>query len=386
MRKHLPKHCLVIVMTKNPQESVLRMHQTFLNHEILDLDGIRLDLIGDRRTEIQFVLLSELKRRAATKLSLGERVVIVLPFIQHAEDRRTFAQIGVDHGAPVFYLLDDLPLNPPRDVLKGDRIADVIDPKKHVMELVSSNHKLNDIVAGWQGITVVGDIHGMYQPFQAAVSWARSRNHFLIFLGDCIDYGPDSLEVMNEIYRSVMRGEAELILGNHERKILRWLNSPSVDEIRLSDGNRATTEALKSLGVQQRNKAVGRFRALVGRSRSLIHWDRLVFSHAAVHPEYWSGKASQTENDMAALVGFYEPAIHNRKPKPRFEWIDAVPKDHLVFVGHNIRSRSHPVTIENNNGGKVFFIDTGSGKGGSLTTADLKHQDGRWNVTNFNMF
>jgi hypothetical protein len=386
MRKLIPKHCLIMVMTKNTRQSIENAQNSFLRHEILDLDTIREDLVGGRRIDIASTLISELKRRIATKLSLGERVVVITPFLQHADDRTQLAQIGIDHGAPIFYLLDDLPAGPPRDMLKGDRIADVVDPQKHQMDIVPHEYSLNDIQSKWQGITVVGDVHGMYQPYQAAISWAQSRNHFIVFLGDSIDYGPDSLDVMNDIYRIVMRGEAEIILGNHERKILRWLNSPSGNEMRLSEGNRVTTDAIKSLGVSQRNKTVGRLRAMVGRSRTLLHWGNLVFSHAAVHPEYWTGQASAHDIDAAALVGFYEPTTQSRKPKPRFEWTDSVPDGNLVFVGHNIRSREHPVTTENKKGGKVFFIDTGSGKGGALTTADLRFVNNTWSVSNFNMF
>ena len=76
---------------------------------------------------------------------------------------------------------------------------------------------------------VISDIHGQYNSYKKMLEKIKfSSKDFLYVLGDCIDRGPDGINVIKDIMK---RDNAELILGNHEVMLLNsiehiciWLN------------------------------------------------------------------------------------------------------------------------------------------------------------------
>ncbi len=61
-------------------------------------------------------------------------------------------------------------------------------------------------------LAVFSDIHGNYQALKAIIKRTRKRYDEIIFLGDAIDLGPDSLECVKLIQKNNIR----FILGNHD--------------------------------------------------------------------------------------------------------------------------------------------------------------------------
>ena len=189
------------------------------------------------------------------------------------------------------YFLDD-----EANILQGDGLAEVIDTRTVDFESVKKlpvGDLLDEIKKrGYDGITVVSDIHGMRFALKSAIQWGYARNHFLMFLGDVIDYGPKSLECIDDVYDVITSGNGALVYGNHERKIDRWLQQDKVGKIRLnlSDGNLVTIEAIKKLTVTQRHKFEVRYNGLMKMSRNHFVTDNLLFTHAAGHPDMYSNE------------------------------------------------------------------------------------------------
>ena len=82
-------------------------------------------------------------------------------------------------------------------------------------------------------IDAIGDVHGMYDELLALIhkmgyvissggSVAHPDNRKLLFLGDIIDRGPKSIEVLRFVKKAVQQGHYA-ILGNHESKLLKLL-------------------------------------------------------------------------------------------------------------------------------------------------------------------
>lgn len=68
---------------------------------------------------------------------------------------------------------------------------------------------------------VVSDIHGQYNSYIKLLDEINfSDEDFLYVLGDCIDRGPDGINVIKDIMK---RKNVELILGNHEIMLLNSL-------------------------------------------------------------------------------------------------------------------------------------------------------------------
>ena len=401
MRKLVPLNCLVITVGPTPAVNFARARECFQPYEIISAEDVREELVGDRtRKDIDGVVFSEIHRRVLTKLKLGERVVVSAPNLRR-DSRIALADIGVNHGVPVFYLICDDEnadtasrakfVSTEKDVLRGDGVAEVIDLRVRTTEAVQ---KLNGDILGYlrdryRGVTVVGDIHGMYQSLLATLEWARERNHFVLSLGDIIDYGPGTLETADEVYRLVMRGAGEMIIGNHERKIARWIdqNERGRSMMKLSDGNRVTTQALNKAGATVRDRWSSRFRGFVSRSPMSLQIGEFFFAHAAAHPSVWTGEdvdARAAEN--FCLFGEYDPTAEGERPARTYNWVEAIPAGKTVIVGHDCRSTLRPVVETNAQGGKAVFLDTGSGKGGNLSSVDLRFNDqGQLEIQNFTM-
>lgn len=75
-------------------------------------------------------------------------------------------------------------------------------------------------------IFVMPDIHGCNSPLQSMLQiWNRETEH-LIQLGDMIDRGPNSLEVVQTFMKLKKEGVATILRGNHEDSFLMFLENP----------------------------------------------------------------------------------------------------------------------------------------------------------------
>jgi hypothetical protein len=330
--------------------------ELFPAHECLDVAETAWQLVGMDRPELAPIVFAEWLHRLVLKLSLGERVVIS-PMRLSAEQRAQAVKAARAQGARIITL--DQP----------DAVHLVGPPA-------------GDYQTHWQGITVVGDLHGNCQGFAQVMAWARARRHFVWFLGDIIDYGVDSLSTADAVHDAVMAGEAGMIVGNHERKIARWLNH-DVDRVRLSAGNRITVNAYEQLSPSNRIAWSGRFRALLARSSLIEQIGRVTLTHAAIHPSYWSANPIDRQIEHYALYGERDhSSVAFRRSQ---QWVDHVPPGHLVIVGHTVVSQ-YPVVVSGQAGGAVVFLDTGSGKDGTLSTSDLRFSEAGLCLKNFNQF
>lgn len=380
--KFIPLHALVV--TAGPMATAV-----FPTHEVLGLKDVARDLVGDRARAPGFLppAVEELARRVGAKLTLGERAVVSADDLDRHQ-RLALVKGAATHGASIIYVLDDPAIDP--EMARGEGVAEVAflsrGPVTPVPPIATGGDLLARLGDRFVGITAVGDIHGMQHSLLDALAWARARRHFVVFLGDYVDYGTATLEVAEEVHRLVTRGEAVCVLGNHERKIHRWLmaSRQGTRRPRLSDGNRVTVDALERLRPDARNRWAGRFCAAVWHAMPVIDVGSVVFTHAAVHPSYWTSTPKPEWVERYALFGEGE-AIPGGRFTMSYRWIDEVPADRVVIVGHDVRA-TEPRIVTGVRGGRVVYLDTGCGKGGSLSTADLRLQpDGMLRLENLNL-
>lgn len=89
-------------------------------------------------------------------------------------------------------------------------------------------------------VILIGDVHGCFDELIALLDKVHfnDKSDRLIFLGDIINKGPKSVEVIN----FVMSGGHECVRGNHEQGFLNALNSDS--DVKLSGGFKQLALAL----------------------------------------------------------------------------------------------------------------------------------------------
>ena len=330
----------------------------FPPHERLSQQSVLRDLVGDTTRDLRAIVVAELLHRVSLKLSLGQRVAVLDDLT--AADHRQLTSLATAQGASVVKAVAPLAL---AQALPAA-------PYGHLRGI-------------WKGITLVGDVHGELAALTAALQWAKARQHFVWLLGDVIDYGADTLETADAVHRAVMSGCAAVLIGNHERKIARWLyqSENGKPHIRINDGNRVTIDALNRLKPPARKQWIGRFRALLGHASLMQQIDNLTLLHAAAHPSLWEAKPNPTLVEQFALYG--EGDHSGGKFRRVHHWIDAVPLGKTVFVGHDVLA-PFPTILTGAKGGQVVFLDTGCGTGGFLSTADLRFNDAGLRLECFN--
>lgn len=393
MRK-IPLHSLVLLVgtSKLKEQEIL---ESFNEDEIVSKRIISKKLFGDYNRHIcPDVINSEMNRIINLKLSLGERIVISENNL--SKNKRQFlTNIGQKFGVPIYYIIHiDESSNFDRvkssqfaevedDILRGDGVASIIDTRIESFKVINK-FPYEDLFMevkrrGFNGVTVAGDIHGNLDGLKSSLEWALSRNLLYLQLGDLVDYGPKSLECVTVLYDSITRGNAINVIGNHDRKIERWLQQDislkrnpeylkNRAEVQLSESNKHTVEQIKNLSESERKVFEAKFSAIMNLGRYHYNMKNCSFSHAGILPEMFSINSDRLYGkfESMSLHGGYEENI---------EWIQTIPSDKLVFVGHTIKNRLIPEKINLENGSVVIFQDTGSGKGGYLTTTDLVFND-----------
>lgn len=406
------------------KSTMIKSH--FEDYEVVSSDAIRQELVGDfSRQDINALVFREVNHRVQIKLDLGERVVVDATHLSRPERMNTVA-LGQRVGVPIFYVVVNRPLdeklatqgwrenvpglvarhdakfnNAEAEILRGDNVATVIDTRKEdfeaVLKLPKANLEQRVLELGFKGVMALGDVHGMRESLKSAIDWAISRNLYMIFLGDVIDYGPDSLDCLNIVYETVTRGRGAMVIGNHEKKIDRWVAQDRAHRatgktmtINLSEGNKATTRQVEALSPENRVRFECKFNALLNLSKNHINMGNILFTHGGAEPEMFEihdFRLGDRRLESIAVYGELDNAKQfNDKGYPNrvYNWVNRIPQGKQVVVGHDIRSDIMPLVETGTNGGTATFLDTGSGKGGHLTTAHIIHQDnGDWKIEAF---
>jgi len=419
--KKIPLHSLVLMIGPSGAGKTTLAKKHFNEFEIISAESIKHNLVGDAtRQDVNKEIYNELHHRVRLKLKLGERVVVDSSNLKD-RDRKKIANLGDKAGVEIFYIVYNRPLvdkeatggwrNDAGDLLKrqddlfnkyeteilsGDSIAEVVDARVDEFEAVQKLPK-GDLFTEikkrkFKGITAIADIHAMRHSLKSAINWATSRNHFMIFLGDIIDYGPKPIECFDDIYDIVMNGNGAIVYGNHERKIDRWIDQDRRGNVnlRLSNGNKVTINAIEKLTTFQRQQFESKFKGLMKVARNHFIVDNILFTHGAGHPDMWEKEEIRLKDrrlSSLALFGDIDDDLPPREdgyPNRIYTWCDDIPEGKICLVGHDIRSTGAPLVVNNDIGGQTVFLDTGSGKSGGLTSADIRFKTLPLKIETFN--
>lgn len=140
---------------------------------------------------------------------------------------------------------------------------------------------------------VVTDIHGLFQDFLELLRKGRwvivdgrlshPEGRKLLVLGDLVDRGPQSLEVLAFLERAVADGVAIVLRGNHDHKLVRFYEQACRGELEQwgSHSNAETGMKLMALKREEAERLVG----FIRRMPTHMVWeeDKIAFVHADVH-------------------------------------------------------------------------------------------------------
>lgn len=77
-----------------------------------------------------------------------------------------------------------------------------------------------------QTIFTIGDIHGCYNELKELLNQWNPEKEQLVLLGDLVDRGPKPYAVVQKAIQLQKDHGAIVLLGNHERMLLDWLDQP----------------------------------------------------------------------------------------------------------------------------------------------------------------
>ncbi|AXH72921.1 MAG: hypothetical protein [Caudoviricetes sp.] len=425
--KKIPLHSLIINI--GPDSDVIipscknytkdyYISSGFQPHEIISICDIIENICGDyRRYDFTNDAISILEKTVDFKLKNGEKIVIIGNFSLKSK-RDVFTSIAKKYDVPVFYMIMDENLynteisygrkqkenfkNNMRSSIKGDGgIAIAIDSLSDTISAIKKidgDDALESLKENkFYGITSCGDIHGMHDLMLETLDWSIQRGHLFATTGDFIDYGPSNMKCINTLYERVIYGNAITTIGNHEKKIQKWIdlyeNGVDYNSIMtLSDGNLVTINEFLNLSEKDFITMATKFKTILNHARHHYVFGSKLFVHAAAEPSMFKNTSPRLIGrlEVMALYGEIDPTnkkLENGYPNRIYTWVDRIPEGKTVIVGHDIRSKKTIPKFTGELGGQAIFCDCGSGKGGSLGSCDLRFNDDKsdLDIINFNM-
>lgn len=212
---------------------------------------------------------------------------------------------------------------------------------------------------------VIGDVHGCLDELIDLINlvgYRRGKDE-LVFVGDLVDRGPDSVGVV----KYVQRIGAKCILGNHEEKFIRYKNH----ELRkLKDPKYKNP---MRFGEDKQRTYIGLNDEDFAFLSSLPLWRQLNCGWVAVHAGFIPGISLVDQPANACLRARYldKYSLQTKslgkdfkQPENSIAWWNAWTGPEYVIYGHNVHSLERPLLGDHSLG-----IDTGVCFGGRLTAA-----------------
>jgi serine/threonine protein phosphatase 1 len=221
-------------------------------------------------------------------------------------------------------------------------------------------------------VYAIGDIHGRLDLLEALHEAIRgdARDHggarrLLVYLGDYVDRGPASRQVIDLLIAQPLEGfEAVHLLGNHEFFLRRFLTDPGVGDVWLMNGGETT---LQSYGIEPWDDPPADSERLPWLSR------RLDAALPAAHRRFLEGlRHSHAVGDYLFVHAGIRPGVPLDRQEPEdLIWIRepflGSQQEFGKLVVHGHTPDVAPVRRSNR-----ICVDTGACYGGRLTALVLQ--------------
>jgi serine/threonine protein phosphatase 1 len=197
----------------------------------------------------------------------------------------------------------------------------------------------------------VGDVHGCSTALKTLIETiAPGPDDAFVFLGDVIDYGPDSRGVLDQLIQLSDRCRVVLLMGNHEEMLFQALGGRDDLGYWEKCGGLATRRNYPECGddelILPEHMAF-----LKGRCRDYFETDRFLF----VHANYYPNRPMPEQSGHTLRWEFVDP---HRMAK-HYSGKTAV-------VGHTTRTDGRVLDL-----GFLVMLDTGASMGGWLSALEV---------------
>ena len=238
---------------------------------------------------------------------------------------------------------------------KPEEVASVVIEREPLRNNLKHKHGPFDII---------GDVHGCFDELHALLTQlgyqitpANEVRHpegrTAIFLGDLVDRGPKTPEVLKLVMSMTESGSALAVPGNHDNKLMRKLNGR---DVQITHGLAESLQQLESESTEFKERVANFIDSLV--SHYVLDDGRLVVAHAGLK-EKLQGRGSGRVRDFA-LYGETSGETDEFGLPVRYNWAAEYRGLAMVVYGHT--PVSEPEWLNN-----TICVDTGCVFGGMLT-------------------
>lgn len=296
------------------------------------------------------------------QVALPGRDVERLKQLQPGEERLTalrptdkpghYAVVADD--APLLVLIEKPPALNSRQLLPEPPFRKVV-PGKHKLDLIGDTHgciqeplMLLEKLGYRLALT---EENGLPRLLDVEAPEGRK----LLFLGDLVDKGPNSAQLLALVMQLVKFGVAIVIMGNHDHKLMRVLGGASVE---IKPYLQATIEQIDRHGPAFRKQVLDFLLELP------LIWENDEIR--ALHGGYREVASGETAMNLA-LYGEPVPGQFDERgfPLRSEKWKEEYKGSKHIYCGHT--PVAEPVVHRNEHGAEVVCIDTGCALGDELT-------------------
>ncbi len=200
-----------------------------------------------------------------------------------------------------------------------------------------------------QRVIAIGDVHGCAEALRAIVNVIEPQLvDTIVMLGDCVDRGPDSRQVIDELLKLRERCHLVALLGNHEEMMLNFLDGKPQPDDWLEVGGKAT---MKSYGATMSSADIPSSHEEFIRSwGDYYETSSYFFAHGSYEADRPLGQQHwQTMRWQSLKYGIPEPHVSGK----------------TAVVGHTSQKSGEVLNV-----GHLVCIDTFCWGGGWLTALD----------------
>lgn len=391
MRIAVPEFAMVVVIGPSGSGKSTFCRKHFLPTEILSSDVYRGLVMDDEDSlEATTPAFEALHWMLSKRLELGRLTVVDATNVQR-EARSSLLKIASTWHALKVAIIVDTPeeVCHERNKLRPNRQFGPHVVRNHIRDLRRSMGDLKK--EGWHKIYVVkpeemdqvevvrdriwsrrpevtgpfdiiGDVHGCLTELLELLGnlgWSlepeltHPEGRKLIFVGDLVDRGPDSVGVLKFVMAAVKSGAALCVPGNHDSKLARALSGRKVST---GHGLAETLAAMEIEGPEFCQEAQEFIEGLV--SHAVLDDGKLCVAHAGLRQEM-QGRGSKGVREFC-LYGETTGEIDEFGLPVRYNWAKNYRGKAMVVFGHT--PVPEPEWLNN-----TIDIDTGCCFGGSLT-------------------
>ena len=327
----------------------------------------------------------DLEKQVIDRLEGGQLTVIPLISFEKTVSksliklakRYHYTPMAMVLGKDYFFNPEDENDNPKEHIKQGESLTSVLQKVGfktlyHLETLESVEHtqmQYRPLVNNKREIhgpfDIIGDVHGCYDELctlldqlgyrvdkKGAHAYPPDRRK-LVFVGDLVDRGPKTPQVLKLVMHMVTNEQAYCVLGNHDGKLLRKLKGSNVQVIH---GLETTMEQLAQEPEWFSEKVKIFLEGHV--SHYVFDEGKLVVAHAGLK-EHLHGRESKKIRDLA-MFGETTGELDAQGLPVRLNWSEDYKGDALVVYGHTPKKEAEHVH-------HTINIDTGCVYGGKLT-------------------